>query len=137
MGFLSVKKKIAEVEKDSGSKDLTAGMTVNDDTLRRRSSRDSTPSLRQVAMKKRPQQWKPLNETKKKTTPPATSRAGSKQRGLAVVSDEYKFKESTPQLELKKLGDGFKDSSANDSADGVETSSTWVLVSRIFGGGNK
>ena len=128
MGFLSTKKKVAEMEEDSGP---TSTIVTTD------RPKKGTPSLRQVAMKKRPQQWRASKKSEKsKTTNPAWKQCSSS--STPSVSAEYKFEESTPQLELKKLdGDLDNDSTGSekvDSSTNAGASSTWVLVSRIFGG---
>mmetsp|Transcript_2677 Transcript_2677/g.5774 ORF Transcript_2677/g.5774 Transcript_2677/m.5774 type:complete len:131 (+) Transcript_2677:132-524(+) len=127
MGFLSTKKKVAEMEEDSA-----AGRTDV------RQSKNSTPSLRQVAMKKRPQQWSTSKKTEKKKSTSLVSKKCSS--STPPVAAEYKFEESSPQLELKKLDDDLNIDSTNrekcDSSASAGASSTWVLVSRIFGGGS-
>ena len=129
MGFLSTKKKVAELEEGSGPTSTSA-------TDR---PKKGAPSLRQVAMKKRPQQWSASKKSEKnKMACPVWKQCSSS--STPSVSAEYKFEKSTPQLELKKLhGDLDDDSTGSekvDSSGSASASSTWVLVSRIFGGGS-
>jgi hypothetical protein len=134
MRFFSTKREVAQVEESFRQKSTTDKSTKDDASSRRPDGATGTPSLRELAMKKRTVQSKKLKASKKikhKTSP----NSNQPRRGLSDIAADYKFAKISPQLELKPMIDDKPSSSETQNEPcGTSSSSTWVVVSRIFGG---